>query len=120
MVRIAIGFEGSANKVGVGIVTDDGRILANVRDTFVTPPGTGFLPRETAQHHKNHLYHLTKDALKKANVTPNQIDIICFTKGPGIAAPLITVAVFARVLSQIWNKPLIPVNHCVARLLDLL
>jgi tRNA A37 threonylcarbamoyltransferase TsaD len=44
---LAIGLEGSANKLGVGIVKDDGTILANVRHTYITPPGTGFLPKET-------------------------------------------------------------------------
>ncbi|KAH7824754.1 putative glycoprotease M22 family protein [Monocercomonoides exilis] len=30
--------------------------------------------------------------------------------------PLITVAVFVRVLAQVWKKPIIPVNHCVAHI----
>lgn len=42
---IALGLEGSANKIGVGIIRhyNDGKmdILANVRRTFVTPVGTG-------------------------------------------------------------------------------
>lgn len=37
---VAIGFEGSANKLGIGIVRD-GEILANVRRTYITPPGEG-------------------------------------------------------------------------------
>jgi len=37
---ISIGFEGSANKIGVGIVKD-GTVLANPRQTFITPPGQG-------------------------------------------------------------------------------
>lgn len=47
-----MGIEGSANKVGVGknffnlgIVDAEGNIVANPRKTFITPPGTGFLPR---------------------------------------------------------------------------
>lgn len=39
---VAIGFEGSANKIGVGIIKD-GEILANVRRTYITPPGQGNL-----------------------------------------------------------------------------
>lgn len=35
-----LGFEGSANKVGVGVVRD-GVVLANPRRTYITPPGTG-------------------------------------------------------------------------------
>ena len=49
---LAMGFEGSANKMGVGVVRLDGTILSNPRHTFITPPGQGFLPRETAQHHQ--------------------------------------------------------------------
>lgn len=36
----AIGFEGSANKLGIGIVRD-GNVLSNVRHTYITPPGQG-------------------------------------------------------------------------------
>lgn len=36
----SIGFEGSANKIGVGIIKD-GKVLANVRETYITPPGFG-------------------------------------------------------------------------------
>lgn len=36
----ALGIEGSANKIGIGI-TKDGEVLANVRKTYITPPGEG-------------------------------------------------------------------------------
>ena len=36
----ALGIEGSANKIGVGIVNDKGDILANPRETYYAPPGT--------------------------------------------------------------------------------
>lgn len=32
-MKLALGIEGSANKVGVGIVREDGEILANPRHT---------------------------------------------------------------------------------------
>lgn len=37
-----------------GVIGDEGRydILSNPRKTYLTPPGTGFLPRETAWHHQ--------------------------------------------------------------------
>ena len=38
-MTVSIGFEGSANKVGIGIIRD-GVVLSNVRETYVTPPGT--------------------------------------------------------------------------------
>lgn len=73
---IALGIEGSANKIGVGIVRDDGTILANPRKTYVTPPGTGFLPKETAEHHRVKVFEMLNEALKEANLTLDDIDVL--------------------------------------------
>jgi N6-L-threonylcarbamoyladenine synthase len=113
---LALGFEGSANKIGVGVVRQDGTILSNPRHTFITPPGQGFLPRETAQHHQAHVVALAQQALREAGVTMADIDIVCYTKGPGMGAPLRAAAVAARALASLWRKPLVPVNHCVAHI----
>lgn len=64
----ALGIEGSANKIGVGIVTQTGEILANPRFTFITPPGTGFMPKETAEHHREKILGLVQDALEEARL----------------------------------------------------
>lgn len=60
---IAIGFEGSANKLGIGIVRD-GVILSNVRHTYISPPGHGFMPKETALHHRQHILSLLRKAFQ--------------------------------------------------------
>jgi N6-L-threonylcarbamoyladenine synthase len=65
---IALGIEGSANKIGVGIVTNKGTILANPRFTYITPPGTGFQPKETAEFHREKILGLIKDALLEAKL----------------------------------------------------
>ncbi|GAB9468286.1 hypothetical protein Gpo141_00005606 [Globisporangium polare] len=117
---IAMGIEGSANKLAVGIIRyrEDGEteILSNPRKTYITPPGQGFLPRETAWHHQNHVNGIVRAALAEAGVTPEQIDCICYTKGPGMGAPLRSAAVCARMLSLLWKKPLVGVNHCVGHI----
>lgn len=118
-VVIALGIEGSANKIGVGIIkyqNGNYEILSNPRKTYITPAGQGFLPRETAWHHQQHVNALVRLALMEANVNPNDIDCICYTKGPGMGGPLRSCAVCARMLSLLWTKPLIGVNHCVAHI----
>jgi hypothetical protein len=226
---VAVGVEGSANKVSVGIVTEDGTILSNPRHTcaarsargrllrrwpllrgrlsplprrrrYITPPGTGFLPRETAVHHQvrwpdqrplcmprppatkstshgfpcaqKHILDLVDQALSTAGVSHDEIDVIAYTKvggagraaaiagsacsyqahprhpqsraaslawrsasqlcaapaldagshpclracrlqGPGMGGPLVSCAIVVRMLSQLWGKPVVAVNHCV-------
>lgn len=111
----SIGFEGSANKIGIGIVRD-GEVLANPRRTYITPPGEGFKPADTARHHNSVILDLIDEALKEANVKHSEIDIVSYTRGPGMGAPLVSTAIVARAIAQIWNKPLIPVNHCIAHI----
>ncbi|MCO5587544.1 hypothetical protein L7F22_041494 [Adiantum nelumboides] len=60
---LALGIEGCAYKIGVGIVSLDGSILANPRHTYITPSGHGFLPRETAVYHQQHILPLVHAAL---------------------------------------------------------
>ncbi len=112
---IAIGFEGSANKLGIGIIKD-GAVLSNVRHTYISPPGEGFMPRPTAKHHQEHILDVLKKALEQANIKPEEIDCVCYTKGPGMGAPLVSVAVVARTVAQLWKKPLVGVNHCIAHI----
>ncbi|XP_063976722.1 probable tRNA N6-adenosine threonylcarbamoyltransferase [Diachasmimorpha longicaudata] len=112
---VAIGFEGSANKLGIGIIRDD-EVLSNVRRTYVTPPGEGFLPKETAIHHRTHVLEVLKQALSDAKLTVKDVDVICYTKGPGMGGPLSVLALVARTIAQIYNKPIIGVNHCVGHI----
>lgn len=77
----------------------------------------GFLPRETAQHHRKNVLKILSDALKEAKITGDEVDVICYTKGPGMGAPLCSVAVVARTVAQLWNKPILGVNHCIGRIL---
>lgn len=102
---LALGLEGSANKLGAGLIlhsppsstlgssskatpnggadsaTSSVSILSNIRHTYVTPPGEGFLPSDTARHHKSWITQVIAKALASANKTMADVDVICFTQG---------------------------------------
>ncbi|KAL7812263.1 tRNA N6-adenosine threonylcarbamoyltransferase [Trichoderma gracile] len=116
---IALGCEGSANKLGIGLIRHtptSTTILSNLRHTFISPPGTGFLPKDTALHHRTEFVALARRALAEAGVRPADVDCICFTQGPGMGAPLTSVAIGARTLALLWDRPLVGVNHCVGHI----
>ena len=54
--------------------------------------------------------------MKKAKLKEGEIDAIAFSQAPGLAPCLIEGMKFAKKLSKKLNKPLVPVNHCVAHL----
>lgn len=116
--QLVLGIEGSANKVGVGIVSSDGIVLANPRETYITAAGEGFQPRETAKHHQENILQLVAKALAEADIESpaSALSAVAYTKGPGMGAPLVVCAIVARTLAQLWRVPLIPVNHCVGHI----
>lgn len=130
---LALGCEGSANKLGVGVISHalplpptpgdtqpEAEVLSNIRHTYNAPPGAGFLPKDTAQHHRAQFCGVTLEALRRAGVSRprDEIDCVAFTGGPGMGAPLTSVAVAARTLALLWGKEdsMVGVNHCVGHI----
>ncbi len=112
---ICCGIESTAHTISIAIVSDDGgkcNILANEKHSVVTEEG-GLIPRELREHHQEHAVPVLKNALEKAKVKMEDIDLISFSIGPGIGPALETGAVVARTLALKYNKPLLGVNHCV-------
>jgi len=62
-------------------------VLSNVRHTYITPPGEGFQPRDTALHHRKWALEVITDALTTASVSLADIDCICYTKGDCVHDP---------------------------------
>ena len=114
--KYTLGIEGSANKIGIGIIDASNNILANPRKTYITPPGTGFLPKETADHHRKEILALIEEALSISKITMKDIELISYTKGPGMGGPLSVGAIVARTLSLMFNIDIVGVNHCVGHI----
>ncbi len=114
MTLTAIGIESSADKLGVGIIDIDGKILANSILTYKPGIGKGVIPREAAQHHSDNVSKLIKKSFEDAGITPREIDIVAFTQGSGMGPCLRVDAVAARTLALKLKRPIVGVNHQVA------
>jgi N6-L-threonylcarbamoyladenine synthase/N6-L-threonylcarbamoyladenine synthase/protein kinase Bud32 len=115
---ICLGIEGTAHSIGIGIVknqNDQCKILSNLIKTY-RPKKGGIHPREAANHHAEHIADLINEAVKTANISFSEINLISFSQGPGLGPCLRTAATAARAISIKLNIPIIGVNHCVAHL----
>ena len=110
---VCLGIESTADDFSVGIVSSDGRIMANIIDAFVSPEG-GIHPREAARHHSEVAGRVLARALDEAGVSMAEVDVIAFSQGPGMGPCLRMGATVARALASYFEKPLVGVNHCVA------
>jgi len=109
---LCLGIEGTAHTFGVGIVSSDGKILANVAKTYVPERG-GIHPREAAQFHAANARAALDEALEEAKIDREDIDLVAFSAGPGLGPCLRTAATAARALASWLDIPIVSVNHCI-------
>ena len=103
------------NTFGVGIIDNKGKILANVKDSYTTEKG-GIHPNEAKQHHIKAADLIISKALENAGIELNDIDLISFSQGPGLAPCLVVGIEKAKEISNKIKKPLVGVNHCISHL----
>ena len=115
---ICLGIEGTAHSIGVGIAKNENNkciILSNLIKTYKPQQG-GIHPREAANYHADNIADLIKESVAHAKINFEDVDLVSFSRGPGLGPCLRTTATAARALSLSIKKPIIGVNHCVAHL----
>lgn len=111
-----LAIESSAHTFGVGIFDGKNKkILANARDVFSTEQG-GMIPKKVAEHHLAVKEKVFADALCEAHLSMEDIDLIAYTQGPGLAPALLVGRDFAVALAKKHGKKLLGVNHITAHL----
>ncbi len=106
---IALGIEGTAHTISCGIV-DQKNILSNVSRTYHNPNG-GIHPREAAQHHADNVKDVIDGAMQNAGLRLDDVDLVAYSRGPGLGPCLRIAATAARTISVKAGKPIVGVNH---------
>ncbi|MGA1792979.1 MAG: bifunctional N(6)-L-threonylcarbamoyladenine synthase/serine/threonine protein kinase [Thermoplasmatota archaeon] len=109
-----LGIESTAHTFGAGVV-EDGSVISNVRDMYVPEEG-GIHPREAADHHVRVGSDIVRRALSEAGIREEDLDLVSFSRGPGLGPCLRVGATIARVISLKNSIPIVGANHCVAHL----
>lgn len=110
---IIMGIESSCDETSIAIVKNGREVLSNVINSQIKihEEYGGVVPEIASRCHTEVINSLMKQALKEASVTLDKIDGIAVTQGPGLVGALLVGVSYAKGLSYVTNKPLIPVNH---------
>jgi universal protein Kae1 len=107
-----IGVESTAHTFGIGVVRHPPfETLCDVRRVY-RPASGGIHPSEAAKHHLDNAADALKEALSKIRV--EDIDLVSFSRGPGLGPCLRVGAALARMIALKLGKPLVGVNHAAA------
>jgi N6-L-threonylcarbamoyladenine synthase len=106
-----LGVESSCDETSVAVISNN-ELSANLISSqdFHSIYG-GVVPELSSRAHLQIITPLVKEALRKAQLSLNEIDIICATAGPGLIGALIVGLTFAKGLSYSLKKTFVPVNH---------
>lgn len=115
---IVLGIESTCDETGAAIVKDGRTILSNVlaSSADIHEKYGGVFPELACRRHIDAIIPVIDEAMEKAKVTPEEIDLIAVAKGPGLVGALLIGMNAAKGLSIAWQKPLIGVNHVEAHL----
>lgn len=115
---IVLGIESTCDETGAAIVKDGRTVLSNVLASSVDihEKYGGVFPELSCRRHIDAILPVIDEAIVKAGVTPQEIDLIAVARGPGLVGALLIGMNAAKGLAIAWNKPLIGVNHVEAHL----
>ncbi|AUS06577.1 tRNA (adenosine(37)-N6)-threonylcarbamoyltransferase complex transferase subunit TsaD [Pseudotamlana carrageenivorans] len=112
-----LGIESSCDDTAASVLVN-GKILSNVVSSQkIHEEYGGVVPELASRAHQQNIVPVIHQALKKANITKEQLHAIAFTKGPGLMGSLLVGTSFAKSLAYGLNIPLIDVNHMQGHIL---
>lgn len=118
MTITILGIESSCDDTSAAVIRD-GVLLSNIiASQAVHSQWGGVVPELASRAHSQNIVPVIDAALKKAGVTPDDIDGIAFTRGPGLLGSLLVGVSFAKGFSIGKNTPLIEVNHLQGHILS--
>ena len=110
---IVMGVESSCDETAVAIIKDAKEVLANVvlSQIDIHKEFGGVVPEVASRHHVASVTLVFEEALKIANISPCEIDVVAVTEGPGLIGSLLVGINAAKAFAFAHNIPIIGVNH---------
>lgn len=110
---LILGIETSCDETAASVTKNGRVVLSNVISSQIdihTLYG-GVVPEIASRKHIERIDQVIKQALNDASVTPDDIDVIGVTYGPGLVGALLVGVAEAKAIAFAKNKPLVGVNH---------
>ena len=119
-----LGIESSCDETGVALVEIDGgrppRLLADALHSQADMHQAygGVVPELASRDHIRRVVPLVRQVIERAHCSLQQLDLVAYTRGPGLAGALLVGAGVAAALAAALDRPLLGVHHLEGHLLS--
>jgi len=110
---LILALETSCDETAAALVTEDGRILANVVSSQADLHARygGVVPEVASRRHLELVTPVVREALGQAGTTLGDVSRVAVTQGPGLIGALLVGLSAAKALAWALRLPLVPVDH---------
>jgi N6-L-threonylcarbamoyladenine synthase len=116
--EFVLGIESSCDEMAAAVVRGGREIVASVvqgQDTVHRPYG-GVVPELASRDHVRTVSAVVDAALQQAGLSPDRLDAVAVTAGPGLVGSLLVGLSFGKALAYRLGIPLVGVHHVVGHL----
>lgn len=113
-----LGIESSCDDTSAAVLRDTTLLSSVIASQAVHEKYGGVIPELASRAHQQNIVPVVDTALKEAGITPDKIDAIAFTRGPGLLGSLLVGTSFAKGLAIARNIPMVEVNHLHGHILS--
>ena len=124
MSLLILGIESSCDETGVALVRSTGSavptLLSHALHSQIEMHQAygGVVPELASRDHIRRVLPLAKEVLAESGQTLADVDVVAYTRGPGLAGALLVGAGVACALGAALNKPVLGVHHLEGHLLS--
>lgn len=121
---LILGIESSCDETGVALVQTEGnrvpKLLAHALHSQVEMHQAygGVVPELASRDHIRRVLPLARHVLDKAGHSINDLDVVAYTRGPGLAGALLVGAGVACALGAALDRPVMGIHHLEGHLLS--
>ena len=112
-----LAIESSCDDTAAAVLHNDNVLSNVVANQHIHTQYGGVVPELASRAHQQNIVPVIDAALKKANITKEQLSAVAFTQGPGLMGSLLVGSSFAKSFALALQIPLIAVNHMHAHIL---
>jgi len=116
--RLILGIETSCDETAASVVANGTRVLSNVvaSQHDLHRRYGGVVPEIASRAHVEHMLPVMLEALREADVAPDQLHAVAVGNRPGLIGSLLVGVTAAKAAAWSLGKPLIGVDHVAAHL----
>jgi N6-L-threonylcarbamoyladenine synthase len=115
---IILAVESSCDETSVAIVSDGKKVLSHIVLSQIDIHAIygGVVPEIASRNHVVHMTRVFEQALREANITESDIDLVAVTEGPGLIGSLLTGINAATAFAFAHGKKIVGINHLVGHI----